>query len=125
MDHFGKIDSKFRFVILASKRAKQLLRGAKPRVKSKSRNPIVLAQLEIREGAVDYEILQSKKDDLVEPEEQVLAVDDGADDFEDAGGAIADESEAPEGEEDIPAKDIDHLEEEFPDEPRDADKEEE
>lgn len=125
MDQFGKIDSKFRFVILASKRAKQLLRGAKPRVKSKSRNPIRLAQQEIREGAVDFEILQSKKDDLVEPEEQVLAVDDGADDFEDAGGAIADESEAPEGEEDIPAKDIDHLEEEFPDEPRDADKEEE
>lgn len=125
MDHFGKVDSKFRFVILASKRAKQLLRGAKPRVKSKSRNPIRLAQQEIREGAVDFEILQSKKDDMVEPEEQVLAVDDGADDFEDAGGAIADESEAPEGEEDIPAKDIDHLEEEFPDEPRDADKEEE
>jgi DNA-directed RNA polymerase omega subunit len=125
LDHFGKVDSKFRFVILASKRAKQLLRGAKPRVKSKSRNPIRLAQQEIREGAVDFEILQSKKDDMVEPEEQVLAVDDGADDFEDAGGAIADESEAPEGEEDIPAKDIDHLEEEFPDEPRDADKEEE
>jgi len=125
LDHFGKIDSKFRFVILASKRAKQLLRGAKPRVKSKSRNPIRLAQQEIREGAVDFEILQSKKDDLVEPEEQVLAVDDGADDFEDAGGAIADESEAPESEEDIPSKDIDPLEEEFPDEPRDADKEEE
>jgi len=125
LDHFGKIDSKFRFVILASKRAKQLLRGAKPRVRSKSRNPIRLAQQEIREGAVDYEILQSKKDDLVEPEEQVLAVDDGADDFEDAGGAIADESEAPESEEDIPSKDIDPLEEEFPDEPRDADKEEE
>ncbi len=125
MDQFGKIDSKFRFVILASKRAKQLLRGAKPRVKSKSRNPIRLAQQEIREGAVDFEIIQSKKDDLVEPEEQVLAVDDGADDFEDAGGAIADESEAPEGEEDIPSKDIDPLEEEFPDEPRDADKEEE
>jgi DNA-directed RNA polymerase omega subunit len=125
VDQFGKIDSKFRFVILASKRAKQLLRGAKPRVKSKSRNPIRLAQQEIREGAVDFEILQSKKDDMVEPEEQVLAVDDGADDFEDAGGAIADESEAPEGEEDIPSKDIDPLEEEFPDEPRDADKEEE
>ena len=126
MDQFGKIDSKFRFVILASKRAKQLLRGAKPRVKSKSRNPIVLAQLEIREGAVDYEILQSKKDDLVEPEEQVLAVDDGADDFEDAGGEV-DVIEIPVKvrEEDIPAKDIDHLEEEFPDEPRDADKEEE
>ena len=125
MEHFGKIDSKFRFVILASKRAKQLLKGAKPRVKSKSRNPIRLAQLEIREGAVDYEILQPKKDDLVESEEQVLAVDDGANDLEDAGGGVAEEGEVPEGEEETPAEDADPLEEEFPDERGDADKEEE
>lgn len=125
MDHYGKIDSKFRFVILAAKRAKQLLRGAKPRVRSKSRNPIRLAQQEIREGAVDYEILQSKKDDLIEPEEQVLAVDGGADDFEDAGGGIADEGETPEVEEEVPGEDIEHLEEEFPDKHDDAEKEEE
>jgi DNA-directed RNA polymerase subunit omega len=125
LEYFGKIDSKFRFVILASKRAKQLLKGAKPRVRSRSRNPIRLAQQEIREGAVDYEILQSKKDDLVESEEQVLAVDDGADDFDDAGGGIADAGEAPEGEEDIVREDVDPLEEEFPDESGDAEKEEE
>ena len=125
MEHFGKIDSKFRFVILASKRAKQLLKGAKPRVRSKSRNPIRLAQQEIREGAVDYEILQSKKDDLIEPEEQVLAVDDGADDFEDAGGGTAEEGEVPEGEEETPDKDIDPLEDELSDEHGDAEKEEE
>jgi len=125
LEHFGKIDSKFRFVILASKRAKQLLKGAKPRVRSKSRNPIRLAQQEIREGAVDYEILQSKKDDLIEPEEQVLAVDDGADDFEDAGGGTAEEGEVPEGEEETPDKDIDPLEDELSDEHGDAEKEEE
>jgi DNA-directed RNA polymerase omega subunit len=125
LEHFGKIDSKFRFVILASKRAKQLLKGAKPRVRSRSRNPIRLAQQEIREGAVDYEILQSKKDELAESEEQVLGVDDGADDFEDAGGGIADEDEAPEGEEERPGEDVDPLEEEFPDESGDAEKEEE
>jgi DNA-directed RNA polymerase omega subunit len=125
LQHYGKIDSKFRFVILASKRAKQLIKGAKPRVRSKSKNPIRLAQQEIREGAVDYEILHSKKDDLIESEEQVLAVDDGADDLEDAGGGVADAGESPESEEDIPTEDIDHLEEEFPDEHGDAEKEEE
>ncbi len=125
MQHYGNIDSKFRFVILASKRAKQLLKGAKPRVRSKSRNPIRLAQLEIREGAVDYEILQSKKDDLIESEEQVLAVDNGADDLEDAGGGVADAGESPESEEEVRGEDIDPLEEEFPDERGEADKEEE
>ena len=125
MDRYGKIDSKFRFVILASKRAKQLLKGAKPKVRAKSRNPIRLAQMEIQEGAIDYEILLPKKDEAMEQEEQVLAVDDGADDLEDAGGAAADADEAAEGEEDQRAEDIDPLDEEFPGGPPDVDKEDE
>jgi DNA-directed RNA polymerase subunit omega len=118
---FGKIDSKFRFVILASKRAKQLLKGAKPRVKSKSRNPIRLAQQELREGAVDYEILQSKKDDELQPEEQVLAVDAGGEDFDDAGDGVVDEEDAA-GDEAAHEEDIDHLDGELP---GDVDKDEE
>lgn len=124
MEHFGKIDSKFRFVILASKRAKQLLRGAKPKVRSKSRNPIRLAQQELREGAVDYEILQSKKDDELQPEEQVLAVDAGGEDFDDAGdGVVAEEDAA--GDEAEPEEDLDHLDGELPGEAGDVDKDEE
>ncbi len=125
MDRYGKIDSKFRFVILASKRAKQLLRGAKPKVRAKSRNPIRLAQLEIQEGAVDYEILLPKKDEAIESEEQVLAVDDGADELEDAGGAVADGDEPAEGEEDLPGENADHLDEEFPDGTADVEKDDE
>jgi DNA-directed RNA polymerase subunit omega len=121
---FGKIDSKFRFVILASKRAKQLLKGAKPKVRSKSRNPIRLAQLELREGAVDYEILQSKKDDELQPEEQVLAVDAGGEDFDDAGDGVVDEGEAA-GDEAEHEEDIDHLDDELPGEGGDVDKDEE
>lgn len=124
MNHYGKIDSKFRFVILASKRAKQLLKGAKPKVRSKSRNPIRIAQMEIREGAVDYEILQSKKGDSVEPEEQVLAVDDGADDFDEAGGGVPEEDEHAEVE-DVEKDDVDTLEEEFPDGSGEGNKDEE
>lgn len=92
MQTFGKIDSKFRFVILASKRAKQILRGAKVKIRSKSKNPIRIAQIEMKEGLIDYEILQPKREDALEVEEQVLSVDDGAEDVEDSGkGAVYDE----------------------------------
>ena len=70
MKPYGEIDSKFRFVILASKRAKQLLQGAKPRIKSKSKNPIRVAQKEVRDGFIDYEIIEIKKDEIQEPAEE-------------------------------------------------------
>lgn len=53
----NKPDSRFQFVILAAKRAKQLLKGAKPKIKTKSRNPIRIAQEEVRLGLIDFEIL--------------------------------------------------------------------
>ena len=103
MQTFGKIDSKFRFVILASKRAKQILKGAKVKVRSKSKNPIRIAQIEIKEGLIDYEILQSKREDALEVEEQVLSVNDGAEDAEDSGrGAVDDEEPG----EDVETEDV-------------------
>jgi DNA-directed RNA polymerase omega subunit len=65
-----EIDSKFRFVILAAKRAKQLLRGSKPRLKSKSRNPIRIAQLEVAKGLVHYDIVEPKKERVSKPDEE-------------------------------------------------------
>jgi len=109
---------------LAAKRAKQLLKGAKPKVRSRSRNPIRLAQLEIQEGAVDYEILQSKKEDEIESEEQVLAVDAGGDEFDDAGGGIASEEDVP-GDEAEHEEEAEGSEEEIPGEAGDIEKEEE
>lgn len=70
MKRYGEIDSKFRFIILASKRAKQLLQGAKPRIKSESKNPIRIAQKEVRDGLIDYEIIEVKKDEIQEPAEE-------------------------------------------------------
>lgn len=83
MDTIGKIDSKYRFVILAAKRAKQLLKGAKPKVKAKSRNLIQIAQQEVKSGLVDYEILPAKKDEIVEQEERVFVGEDVVDDIGD------------------------------------------
>ena len=70
MKKFGDIDSKFRYVIIASKRAKQLLRGGKPKLKSKSKNPIRVAQLEVTEGLVEYEIIELKEEKVRRPGEE-------------------------------------------------------
>ena len=76
MKDLGNVDSKYRFVIIASKRAKELLKGAKSRLKSKSRNPIRIAQNEVKLGLVEFEILKTKKDDVPEPEERVFLGDE-------------------------------------------------
>ena len=65
-----EIDSKFRFVIIAAKRAKQLLRGSKPRIKTKSKNPIRVAQLEVTKGLVNYDIIELKKEQVRKPQEE-------------------------------------------------------
>jgi DNA-directed RNA polymerase subunit omega len=63
---YGDIDSKFRYVILAAMRAKQLLGGAKPRIKSRSKNLIRIAQEEVKQGLVDYELVKAVKEEMEE-----------------------------------------------------------
>jgi DNA-directed RNA polymerase subunit K/omega len=89
---YGKLDSKFRYVILASKRAKQLLKGAKVKIRTKSRNPIRIAQLEVKAGLIDYEILQENPEDGLEADKEVFTPDDESDDL-DAGVSGADYEE--------------------------------
>lgn len=45
-------------------RAKQLLAGAKPRIKSRSKNLIRIAQEEVKQGLVDYEIVKAVKGEM-------------------------------------------------------------
>ncbi len=45
-------------------RAKQLLGGAKPRIKSRSKNLIRIAQEEVKQGLVDYEIVKEVKGEM-------------------------------------------------------------
>jgi DNA-directed RNA polymerase omega subunit len=72
LDAFGNIDSKYRFIILASKRAKQLLKGAKPKIESKSKSFIRIAQAEVRSNLIEYEIIPARMDDIPEREERVF-----------------------------------------------------
>lgn len=72
MKEYGDIDSKFRYVILVSKRAKQLLKGAKPKIKSKTKNLIRVAQEEVDKGLVDFELVKHKVDELHSVEDDIF-----------------------------------------------------
>ena len=116
MKTYGNIDSKFRFVIIASKRAKELLKGAKPRVKSKSKNPIRIAQSEVKMGLVDYEILKSKKEEIPEQEERVFLGEQVGTEFEEEEqGAL--ETETLEEEEEAEAEEEEEPHAKIPEEP--------
>jgi DNA-directed RNA polymerase omega subunit len=56
------VDSKFRFITVASQRAKQLQNGAKPRVEIRSRKPTRIAMHEVLHGAISWEMRESLKD---------------------------------------------------------------
>lgn len=52
-DCLKKVESRFELVILAARRARMLLKGAKPLVESNNR-PIVVALREVAEGKVKF-----------------------------------------------------------------------
>jgi DNA-directed RNA polymerase subunit K/omega len=74
---YGNVDSKFRFVHVAAKRAKSLLKGAKPKIKAKSKSPIRLAQIEVKEGLIDYRIIPSPSEEAPEKEGRGFLGGDG------------------------------------------------
>ncbi len=127
MKDLGNIDSKYRFVIIASKRAKELLKGAKTRIRSKSKNPIRIAQKEVQMGLVEFEILKPKKEDVADQEERVfLGEEIGVEHEEsvagDIGPEIFGEVEGPEAEEAEEAEEEEEEKEE-PESPAEADEE--
>ncbi len=50
------IGSKYRFIIIAAERAKQLQNNAKPKIKTKSTKPSFIAMREVEQGLVNFEI---------------------------------------------------------------------
>jgi DNA-directed RNA polymerase omega subunit len=57
VDWITEIDSKYRLVLLAAKRSKQLQRGAKPRIYSSAKKTTRVALEEVRRGLVRYQPL--------------------------------------------------------------------
>ncbi len=72
MKDYADIDSKFRFVILASMRAKELLKGAKPKIKSKSKNLIRIAQEEVEQGLIEFELIETPEEESNEEEKNLI-----------------------------------------------------
>ncbi len=56
-----EVDSKFRFITVASQRAKQLQNGAKPRVDVRSRKPTRVAMQEVLAGVISWDIKEDLK----------------------------------------------------------------
>jgi DNA-directed RNA polymerase omega subunit len=50
------IDSKFRLVTITAMRAKQLQRGARPKVDIQATKPTEIARNEVMEGLIDFQI---------------------------------------------------------------------
>lgn len=57
IDQVEKLESKFRFVHAAARRARQLQSGAQPQISVPSRKPTRVAMEELLGGAVTYEII--------------------------------------------------------------------
>ncbi len=51
----NKVDSKFRFVLVAAQRAEQLMRGARPKVEAGKRKPTRVAMQEVDANLVDWD----------------------------------------------------------------------
>jgi DNA-directed RNA polymerase subunit omega len=57
MDLPQKIDSKFRYILVAAKRARQLQAGARPLIQSSEKRLTRVAQQEVTAGLVPFELL--------------------------------------------------------------------
>ena len=61
MESYKDLDSKYKFILLVSKRARQLLKGAKPKIKSKSKSLIRIAQEEVKKGVIDFKVIDEEE----------------------------------------------------------------
>jgi DNA-directed RNA polymerase subunit omega len=59
MDSSQPIDSKYRFILLAAKRARQLQAGARPLLQTTTTRPTRVAQLEVTANLVPFENLKA------------------------------------------------------------------
>ena len=63
-----EFDSKFRFILVAAERAKQIQNGAPPKIDVKSAKPAFIAIREVELNLVPYEILE----EAAEEEEEIV-----------------------------------------------------
>ncbi len=62
MDGTHGFESKFRFILVAAKRARQLQSGARPLVQTQTKKVTKVAQMEVEAGLVPIEALEPNGD---------------------------------------------------------------
>ncbi len=60
-DCLEKVENRFQLVILASKRVKQLYKGAQPLIESKNNRKVVTALREIAAGKIGFEVSKKQR----------------------------------------------------------------
>ncbi|MFQ5928918.1 MAG: DNA-directed RNA polymerase subunit omega [Acidobacteriota bacterium] len=58
-----EFDSKFRFILVAAERAKQIQNGAPPKIDVKIGKPSQVSIQEVEQGLVPYEILEEEEEE--------------------------------------------------------------
>ena len=61
-----QFDSKFRFILVAAERAKQIQHGAPSRIEVKSRKAAFIAVKEVEENLVPYAVLEEEEEEAEE-----------------------------------------------------------
>lgn len=57
-----KVDNKYSLVVIAAKRARQLVDGKEPYINVDSNNPVTIATNEINAGLIPYETKENMED---------------------------------------------------------------
>lgn len=76
VDSLEGIDSRFRHAILAAKRAKQLVNGARKKIDTIAENPLTIALEEIRQGKINFHILEEEEAQGLPKEEAEVVEED-------------------------------------------------
>lgn len=136
METPGFIDSKFRLAILAAKRAKQLVSGAKKKIDLTAENPLTVALEEVYRGKISFQIFEEDEYDIMrdqpssEEEDILEALEDvklEEDDYEEVETIeeIDDDKDDDENEDDDDDKDDDNDDENEDDDDGKDDKDDE
>ena len=103
-----KVDSRYTLVILAAKRARDLVDGKPPLVDCKVNRPVSIAAREINEDLIKVRYPEDKPE---EPEEDEAAEAAEAEEGEEAEAAESEDTEAAEPEEPVEEAEADEAEE--------------
>ncbi len=67
-------DSKYRLILVAAARSKQLQKGHEPRLRSTSHKPTRIALEEVSQGLVPFEVLPPRESKIPHHEDGIISV---------------------------------------------------